>query len=210
VFEGWEDDLQAPCIAVDLRPVVGPRTAMAHYAAEIASYAADFSEPPVIVGWSLGGLAAFMATRLVRFAAVVALEPSAPAEVVGKKPDWPLREGLYDAETYGIRYDAPAPAGLSEVEWLTVVAQCYGATESRYARHERTRGIYVAPIEAPLLVVHGDVESYAEERGPRVAQALGGESLLIPGASHWALVVGEQFRKAVRGEIARWVERRLG
>jgi pimeloyl-ACP methyl ester carboxylesterase len=205
VFDGWEEDLGAPCIAVDLRSVVAPRASMLDYATEIASAAAELDEPPVLVGWSLGGLAAMLAVKLIHTRALVVLEPSAPAEVIGTQTSYPLREGLYTAVHYGIEPGAPIPAGLTDLEWFEVIEQCQGAVESRWARHERTRGIPVAPIDVPLLVVYGDVESFAAERGPSVAQALGGQQLLIPGASHWALVVGEQYRYPVRKGILDWV-----
>lgn len=206
VFDGWSDDLGAPAIAVDLRLLVSPRTAMRDYAAEVARLASHLPEAPVVVGWSMGGLVALMAAKLARFRAVVVLEPSPPAEVIGTHDEVPLRRGLYDLEAYGVVKGTPPPAGLTVAEWDEVIRQSAGAAESVYGRDERARGIPVVPIDPPLLVIHGDVEAFSQQRGPAVAGALGGESLVIPGASHWALVVGERHQEAVRGSIVAWAE----
>lgn len=207
VFDGWADDLGGFTVTADLRPRVGPRTRMVEYTDEVARVAGSLPEPPVVVGWSLGGLAALMAARRAPISALVLLEPSAPAEVIGHRPELPLREGLFGPEAYGVTDGTLPPAGLSVEEWRWVLERSVGARESQYARDERLRGIAVGPIGVPILVVHGDVEPNARERGPAVATALGGQSLEVSGASHWALVVGERYRRPVRGAIRDWVAR---
>lgn len=183
---------------------------MADYAATVSKAAAAFPEPPLLVGWSMGGLVALMAAGLSRVRAVVVLEPSAPSEVIGLTPDQELREGILRPDFYGVVRGSPVPAGLTVAEWDWVLRQSSGARESGYARDERTRGISVGPVRVPLLVVHGDVESFSEQRGPDLARALGGHALRIAGASHWALVVGERCRQQVREGIWAWVEETLG
>ena len=209
VFEGWDGDLGAPCDVADLQPLVGPGTSMEHYAAAVRDKAAAMAEAPVLIGWSLGGLIVLMAARGLRVPAVVVLEPSAPAEVIGHAAERELREGTIGPEFYGVRPGAAPPPGLSGREWTWVIERSAGARDSLYARDQRQRGIDVGPVAAPLLVVHGDVEGNAEQRGPAVARALAGDTLKIAGASHWALVVGERYRREVRGGIRAWVGRVL-
>ena len=66
----WQQELAArgwPSYAVDLRghrnsePVDLSSTRMQDYAVDVQAIAAQIRQPPVIVGWSMGGLVAMMA-----------------------------------------------------------------------------------------------------------------------------------------------------
>jgi pimeloyl-ACP methyl ester carboxylesterase len=67
--------------------------------------------------------------------------------------------------------------------------------DSQLARAERRRGIAVPSLQCPTLVVHGD--ELPAERGPAVAAHYGADTLHVPGASHWDLVLDPKIRYRV-------------
>src|SRR5262244_3975112 len=70
--------------AVDLRghgasaPAELGTTRMADYADDVVALARSLRQPPILVGWSMGGLVAMMAAAACRARACVGLAPSAP------------------------------------------------------------------------------------------------------------------------------------
>jgi pimeloyl-ACP methyl ester carboxylesterase len=157
---------------------------MDDYAAAIAGAAADAPRPLGLVGWSLGGLAAMMAAPRVRPDRLVLLEPSAPAELQGTDPAVRLGHGLLDPEaTYGA-----FPPGIR------------ARPDSQLARAERKRGISVPSLPRPTLVVHGD--ALPEERGAALAAYYDVDSLHVPGADHWDLVLDPEIRRRVVGWLS--------
>jgi pimeloyl-ACP methyl ester carboxylesterase len=156
---------------------------MANYEASVACTAGLLARPLVLIGWSMGGLAAMMAVRRVGPEALVLLEPSPPGELQGFDPAVKLERGVYDPEpVYG-----SFPDGVA------------ARPESLLARAERKRGISVTALDAPTLVVSGN--DFAEERGAPLAARYGAEHLSVPGAGHWSLVLDW----GVREQVARWV-----
>jgi len=163
---------------------------MADFAAAIVRAAEGLPRPLGLCGWSLGGLAAMMAARQVQPDRLVVLEPSAPAEVQGLDPAVPLEQGLLDPEaTYGA-----FPPGIA------------ARPDSRLARAERKRGISVPSLPCPTLVVYGD--ELPEDRGAAVAARYGAESLYVPGAGHWDLVLDAKIRRAVAAWLSLGSEER--
>src|SRR5499433_4097979 len=70
--------------AIDLRghgtgaPAELGTTRMADYADDVVALARSLRQPPILVGWSMGGLVAMMAAPACRARACVGLAPSAP------------------------------------------------------------------------------------------------------------------------------------
>lgn len=181
VFDGWEREFPARQVhAVDLQAgLVVAEASMQNYAAAVSGAAELLGRPLALVGWSMGGLAAMIAAARTRPAALVLLEPSAPAEVQGMHPEVELRPGTFDGEAeYG-----GFPAGMR------------ARPESVLARAERKRGISVPVLPHRSLVVYG--REFAGERGRRVADAYGVESVEVAAASHWDLVRGPEARAVV-------------
>jgi pimeloyl-ACP methyl ester carboxylesterase len=157
--------------------------AMDDFAEAIVRAAAGLPRPLALCGWSLGGLAAMMAAGRVGPDRLILLEPSAPAETQGTDPTVPLEHGLLDpVETYGA-----FPPGER------------ARPDSLLARAERKRGISVPSLPCPTLVVHGD--DLPEERGAALAARYGAESLHVPAASHWDLVLDP----GIRHRVAEWL-----
>lgn len=168
---------------VDLQEGLDPAHAsMAQYADAVARAADRLDHPLVVVAWSMGGLAAMMASDCAD--ALVLLEASAPAEVQGVHREVRPAPGVFDPE----REYGAFPAGVR------------ARPESSLARAERKRGISVPAIACPIVVVYGD--EFAEERGRRLVERYGARELALGGKSHWDLVRDPEAIRAVAREIA--------
>ena len=185
VFDGWPPFFP-PTLrleAVDLQEGLDPAHAsMAQYADAVARAAERLDHPIVVVAWSMGGLAAMMASD--RADALVLLEASAPAEVQGVHREVRPAPGVFDPE----REYGAFPDGMR------------ARPESSLARAERKRGISVPEINCPTLVVYGD--EFPDERGRRLVERYGARELALPGKSHWDLVRDPEAIRAVAKEIA--------
>jgi pimeloyl-ACP methyl ester carboxylesterase len=172
-------------VAPDLQAgLVVAEASMLNYAAAVAATAGLVARPVALVGWSMGGLAAMIAAERADAAALVLLEASPPAEVQGFRPEIELAAGVYDGEA---EYGA-FPDGMR------------ARPESALARAERKRGMSVPALPARTLVVYG--REFPEERGTRLAEAYGAETLEAPGASHWDLVRDPALRPAIAQFLA--------
>jgi len=184
VFDAWPRFFPTLRVeAVDLHHGLDIALAtMGDYAAAIGRAASRLPRPLVLVGWSMGGLAALMAAACAD--ALVLLEASAPGEVQGFRPEVALAPGAFDPE----REYGAFPAGIR------------ARPESVLARAERKRGISVPAIACSTLVVYG--EEFSDERGRRLAQRYGAQELSLPGKSHWDLVLNPEAIQQVAREIA--------
>ena len=156
VWKYWQESLARlgwSSHAVDLRghgcsPGSVGGASMTDYADDVAEAASRLPESPVVMGWSMGGLAALMfATRgLAR--ACVALAPSTPAN----EPDSgvEIRTGTFGPEEYGITGDDPADQpsmpDLDTEERLVALGS--GSLESRTARDERRASVVIHSLPA--------------------------------------------------------------
>lgn len=175
-FPGWE------IVAPDLQAGLELSTAsMEDYVASAARAAVlpTPSSTVALCGWSMGGLVALIAAERLRPSALVLLEPSLPAEIVGAHPEIELVSGTFDpAEVYGRWPDDP-PTRL----------------ESNLALTERRRGISVPTVSCPLLVVASG--TYADSRGSPVASFYGGEFICFADLHHVSLVQDRRVRAAI-------------
>lgn len=178
VFDRWTHQ-SVEVVAVDLQDGLDVAAAsMADYAAVTARTCAAARPPVALCGWSMGGLVAMMAAHDSGAAALVVIEPSAPAEVQGTH-DVPDTTGTFDPEeVYG-----PFPPGIR------------ARPESSRARADRKRGVSVPSLPGRSLVVYGD--EFAEERGRALALQYGIEEAYFRGLSHWDLVLDPRVRLRV-------------
>jgi pimeloyl-ACP methyl ester carboxylesterase len=177
VFDEWD---VPGGVALDLHAGLEvARATMADYARRVAAAVEAAPGPVGIVGWSMGGLVAMMAATAAPPAALVVVEPSAPAEVQGSNPEVPLRPGTFDPEAAYGRF----PPGMG------------ARPESLLARAERKRGISVPSITCRMLVVYG--ADYAEERGRPVAERYGADEREFPDLGHFELITSPVVRAAI-------------
>ena len=88
VWGFWQKELSAagwPSFAVHLRghghseQIDLSRTSMQDYAQDVHALAGQLKQPPILIGWSMGGLVAMMVAAAGHSIACVCLAPSTPA-----------------------------------------------------------------------------------------------------------------------------------
>jgi pimeloyl-ACP methyl ester carboxylesterase len=186
VFDRWFDRFpEARTEAVDLQAGLDvAHASMRDYADRLACAAEALPRPIAVCGWSMGGLVAMIAAPRVEPACLVLLEASPSAEIQGTHPEVELAHGTFDGEaTYGA-----FPLGVRS------------RPESVLARAERKRGISVARLPGPTLVISG--REFPRERGRLLAEAYGCDELAFPELDHWGMVLDARVSDAVGRHLA--------
>ena len=202
--QGW------PSYAIDLRGhgQSGPRdlshTSMQDYAADVTMLVTQCRQPPVLIGWSMGGLVALMVAATGVAGACVGLAPSTPARQLNTSVA--LRTGEFGGEEYGLTSrdpDAqPAMPDLDREERMLALASL--GRESRLARDERQRGILIEALPCPLLIVTGTRDrAWPRERYNNLW--LTADYLSVEGASHWGLVLQRRALSSMIPAVLRWI-----
>jgi pimeloyl-ACP methyl ester carboxylesterase len=215
VWAYWQDELARrgwSSHALDLRghgasaAVDLSATRMADYADDVVALARTLRRPPVLVGWSMGGLVAMMAAVACDARACVGLAPSTPARTLDSSV--PLRAGVFGPEEYGIvdrdPDRQPAMADLDRAE--RVVALESLGPESRFARDERKAGSVVRDVPCPVLIVTGT----ADTQWPRQRYDdlhFPADHVTIDGASHWGLVLNRRLLSGIASAVMSWLEK---
>jgi pimeloyl-ACP methyl ester carboxylesterase len=216
VWTFWQQELVRrgwPAYALDLRghgastPLDLSRTTMTDYAADVSALVRQLAAAPVVMGWSMGGLAALIAAARGGALAYVGLAPSPPARARHTSPT--LRSGVFGAEEYGIVSgdpgDQPAMPDL-DLEERSIALASLGP-ESRHARDDRRAGIVIADLPCPAFIVTGS----ADPTFPRRTYddlPLAAEFLEAEGASHWGLVLNRRILATLIPTVAAWMEKK--
>jgi pimeloyl-ACP methyl ester carboxylesterase len=189
--------------AVDLAQV-----SMADYASDVCILVRQLRQPPVLLGWSMGGLVALMVAAAGGIAACVALAPSTP--VRQEDPSVTVRTGVMTAKVYGITStdpaEQPAMPDLSLEERVIALASL--SPESLRARDERQRGIVIEALPCPLLIVTGTLDQLWPSTRYN-ALWFPATRLQIEGASHWGLVLNGRALVAYLPQVVGWLEQVL-
>jgi pimeloyl-ACP methyl ester carboxylesterase len=213
---GW--DLHA----LDLRghgasePVELPEVSMGDYVEDLAKVVAGLGRPPILFGWSMGGLVVQMygSTR-PRLPAAVLFAPSPPLAVQGegKRTDQAGIGDLVRPEDYGVDINDPGGGpGMSDLSSFEVATIRPGiGFDSGLARRERKIGIDVLPLAMPVLVVHGARDANFPPQICRdVASFHHGEIVEHPEAGHWGVVASRAYVKELAPRVNEWLARALG
>ena len=184
------------------------RIRMHDYAADAAAAAAQLAGPPVVVGWSMGGLVALMLAASGAARACVGLAPSTPAREVDASI--PLREGEFGPEEYAITSrdprEQPSMPDLDLEEREAALASL--DRESRLARDERKRGVPIETLPCPLLIVTGTADA-AWPRKRYDDLWLPADYREVEGASHWGLVLSRRALADLVPTVLEWLESRV-
>jgi pimeloyl-ACP methyl ester carboxylesterase len=202
---GWSS------VAVDLRghgasePVDLANVGMDDYLDDVLQIAATLPAPPVILGWSMGGLLALRFTEVAPSIGCIALAPSPPARE--RTADIEIRRGVFDAAEYGITSRDPEQQRAMpdlDLEDRRLALDSL-SLESRRARDERAAGVPVTDVPVPILLLIGEAD---RQFGPTTYGDfhLPADRLLVPGASHWGLVLGENALDFVRDPVLAWLD----
>jgi pimeloyl-ACP methyl ester carboxylesterase len=180
---------------------------MHDYAADVREFALQLARPPGLVGWSIGGLVAMMATDSDT-PGVVGLAPSTPERAT--KPDKTISTGEFGPEEYGITSDDPANQPFMpdlDLEERVIAVSSLGK-ESRYARGERAAGIVLAGWSTPLLIATGTEDrQWPADKYDHLPMPA--ERISIDGASHWGLVLSQRALATLVPSVCEWLESRL-
>jgi len=217
VWTFWQDELARrgwSSHAIDLRGHGASAVAelgttrMADYADDIGTLARTLRQPPILIGWSMGGLVAMMAAPACQAPACVGLAPSAPTRTC--ETSVPLRVGVFGPEEYGIvdrdPGRQPAMPDLDRDERLIALESL--GRESRFARDERKAGIVIADAPCPILIVTGT----ADTQWPRRRYddlPFGTDHLEVVGASHWGLVLNRRLLAGMGSAVGSWLEKNV-
>jgi len=172
VFNDWRSHFRHQTVeAVDLQANLNVNDAsMADYACSVVTAAQRLPQPVSLCGWSMGGLVALQASRVLRLQSLILIEPSPPAQIQGFHPNIDLAAGSFDPEQeYG-----SFPDGYR------------ARPESSRARTDRKRGISVPRVSCPVLVIYG--RAFPVDRGQSVARLYDGVERYFPDLDHWGLV----------------------
>lgn len=217
VWRFWQERLAASgwtSHAIDLRghghssPFDLSHTSMGDYADDIRKVTQDLPQPPVVMGWSMGGLVALMVASKGDATACVAMAPSTPTLGVDKSVT--LRSGEFGPEEYGIvgndPFDQPTMPDLDLEERGVALASRSG--ESRLARDERRAGIVIESLPCPLLIVTGTADtSWPKERYDGIW--LDAELYAVEGASHWGLVLNRRALAVLAPRVLQWLAMKI-
>ena len=200
--------------AIDLRghgrnrPFDLSHTTMDDYATDVLEFAKQLSQPPIIMGWSMGGLVGMMVASQGPGVACVAIAPSLPAQQSDISVR--LRTGEFGPEEYGIidddTADQPTMPDLDSEERALALASL--SRESRLARDERRQGIVIESLPSPLLIVTGTADrAWPRERWD--GHWLDAEFHEVKETSHWGLVLNRRALATAIPGVLDWLATKL-
>lgn len=180
---------------------------MEEYVDDVGAVASTLATPPIVMGWSMGGLVALRFAEREESVACVALAPSPPARE--RDPAKPIRTGVFDASEYGITSSDPdeqrTMPDLDREERLVALGGL--SAESWRAKTEREAGVVVTALRSPLLLVAGARDrQFPPERYEDLW--LPHERVTIPEASHWGLVLSRPAVEYAVPHVLEWLEAR--
>jgi pimeloyl-ACP methyl ester carboxylesterase len=193
---------------------------MTDYARSLRRIIAAQSEPPILIGHSLGGLVAQMAATRSRVAALILLAPSAPWGVTGSTAEEAISAvSLYALGPYwalAIDPDYPAarrylfdrlPRPVRRAAFARLVPESGRAlweTLNWWLDPFANTLVAAGGVHAPVLAITGDRDAiHPAATVATTSRRIGGETRVFPGMSHW--LVGEPGWEGVAGACLDWI-----
>ena len=184
-------------------------TTMEDYANDVRELASRLPQPPVVMGWSMGGLIGMMVASQGLGKACVALAPSMPSRQLDSSAA--LRPGDIGPEEYGIvdsdANNQPSMPDLDPEERGLALSSL--SRESRLARDQRRQGIVIESLRCPLLIVTG-TDDKAWPKRSYAGLWLSAEFSEIEESSHWGLVLNRRALSIGIPQVSRWLSTKVG
>ncbi len=188
--------------AVDLT-----RVGMFDYVDDVNTVAGQFSQPPVVVGWSMGGHIAVIAASQGGYAACVALDPDPPPDKVDESVE--MVYGLHTPEEIGYTLDGD-PRLLPHMPDLTTderrIAQSSLCDESLLMGSQRMRGILIERMPCPMLEILGGLDDYYPTEPSYHGVGLASAQICVKDSSHWGLVLSRLVQAELLPQVLDWLE----
>lgn len=186
------------------KSVIG--VSMRDYADDVVALCKTLDAPPILIGHSMGGLVAQLATRRVRPKALVLLAPSPPWGLNG----WSVEEAMaaFGAQMASLLSNGAVEPSrevmrrctldrMTKAEAAPILARL--SRESAQALRETlnwwldpfmTTSIGAGPLPVPSLVISGEADAvHPASTGRLVAERIGGAFVSFPKMSHY--LIGE-------------------
>lgn len=207
--------------AADERPEALNSVSMSDYAADIAALIRGLDAPPVLLGHSMGGLVAQLASRLAPVSALALLAPSPPWGVAGSSLQEamaafgvqminPFAPGVVPADREVMRAYALEHMTPADAEWVLnrlrpESGQALRETLNWWLDPFMTTSIGSGPLATPALVLGGGSDHVHPAATVRqTAERIGAEFELLPKMSHW--LVGEPGWEAAARRVIGWLD----
>ncbi|MBX4949714.1 alpha/beta hydrolase [Rhizobium binae] len=177
----------------------------------IAEVVDDSGGPPVVIGFSMGGILSQKLAESVEIAGLVLIDSSICRQVHDEVPYQglaPRAPGLVvPAPARGEQFSADETCEdiAFQRKYLSMESgKAFGA----FSFHFGAKGVSVdgARIACPSLVISAVGNDDDDRRGRAAARHIGGEYLGLPGTTHTGLLVGQRYREAV-SRIMDWLAR---
>jgi len=219
VWTYWQRQLSAHGWAshgIDLRghgcsdPTDLSRTSIWDYVDDVINLCAQFTRPPVVMGWSMGGHLAILAAGKSECTACVAFDPGTPSSTIDDSIE--LDYGVRSPQDIGYSVDGdhtllgPSMPGLNPEELR--LAQSSLCDESLLMVSERLRGIVVEPLPCPLLEVVGGHDDYYPKDSSYADIGIAEDKIVVPTASHWGLVLDRRVLRQLVPQVLEWLATR--
>lgn len=212
-------DLPGHESAAPRRPVAG--LSMSDYARSIAQVVRAQASPPILLGHSLGGLAAQLAAARAPIAGLILLAPSAPWGVAGSTleeaasavslyalgPFWSLAvdPSLSTARQFMLDKVAREERRAISARMVPESGRALFETLNWWLDPFMTTLVPPASVAAPVLGIVGEADAIHPPATVRTTvERLGGRLAIVPGASHW--LMGEPCWEAVAQLCLDWIE----
>ena len=194
---------------------------MTDYAKDVARLCAEQSEPPILLGHSMGGLVAQLAARQARLSAVVLLAPSPPWGVTGSSmeeavtafglhalgPFWwaqPVAPDNTLMRTYSLDRLPDGEREAAVARLRTESGRALWETLNWWMDPFMTTSIGAGPLETPSLVLVGARDVVHPPATARmIADRLGATCREFPRMSHW--LPGEAGWETVAESALDWL-----
>jgi len=190
------------CHAPDLLPSASglARTSLEDYSQQVKQHLLAMDSPRLIVAASLGGLLALMNSKLADAMALINPMPSAPwHEYMPTRENYPaIIPWQLDASLSGTRR-----ALFDSDEMTCLYAFRHWRNESGAAMNEAMRGIDVARLECPLLVMASEQDKDVPFPVTRnLAENMNASFIQLPDTSHVGPLLGKNAARCALETVA--------